>query len=205
MKAIGLGLGRTGTNSLRLALNQLGLGPCHHMEEVLMHQEIMVPQWTAAAKGKADWDAIYAGYNSACDWPTAAFTHELYRQYPDARYILTNRSVESWLTSFGETIYKLMAAKSQLPPGMMPWYEMGSAVLQKSGIVTGMDKAALSAAFEAHSKMVKSTIPKAQLLVYEVVQGWQPLCDFLGVPVPSGEFPRSNNRVEFWDNLPPIN
>jgi len=204
MKVIGLGVGRTGTNSLKLALNQLGFGPCHHMEEIIMHQQTMVPLWMAAANGDADWPAIYAGYQSADDWPTAAFTHELYKEYPHAKYILTYRSVESWLASFSETIYKLMGAKSQLPAEMMPWYEMGSSVLRKSGFVLGMDKAALAAAFEAHNRMVKAVIPHSQLLVYQVSDGWKPLCDFLGVAVTSGDFPQSNNRVAFWDNLPPV-
>lgn len=205
MKVIGLGLGRTGTNSLRLALNQLGLGPCHHMEEVIMHQQTMVPLWTAAANGDADWPAIYAGYESADDWPTAAFTRELYKEYPNAKFILTYRSVESWLASFNDTIYKLMNAKSQLPAEMMPWYAMCSSVLAKSGFVLGMDQAALAAAFEAHNSMVKAVIPPSQLLAYQVSEGWKPLCEFLGVAVPSGDFPRSNNRIEFWDNLPPVN
>ena len=84
LKVIGLGLGRTGTNSLKLALNQLGLGPCHHMDEVLQNQAKMVPLWMDALNGRANWAAVYEGYNSADDWPTAGFTKELYAAFPKA-------------------------------------------------------------------------------------------------------------------------
>lgn len=204
LKVIGLGLGRTGTNSLRLALNQLGLGPCHHMEEVLENQSSMVPQWADAVNGKPDWPEIYKGYNSACDWPTAAFTTELYAAYPRAKYVLTIRSAESWLASFGETIYKFMGAKNQLPAEMMTWYAMAEGMLKKSDFKLGMTDIELKLAFAAHNDFVRATIPARQLLVFEVKQGWPSLCNFLNLPPPETPFPRSNDRTEFWNNLPPV-
>jgi len=201
MKVIGTGVGRTGTYSLKLALNQLGFGPCHHMEEVLHHLPVQVPLWSAATQGRADWRAIYNGYPSAVDWPTAGFFRELYKAYPTAKFVLTLRSPETWTDSFDNTIYKLLAARDQAPPDKREWLAMASGVIAKTGFPPGLDRAALLKAFVAHNEAVKATIPANQLLVYEVKEGWGPLCQFLGVPVPAGDFPRTNDRAEFWDRV----
>jgi Sulfotransferase domain len=201
ISVIGAGVGRTGTNSLKLALNQIGCGPCHHMDEVIHNMAVQVPLWAAAARGKPDWSAIFTGYNSAVDWPVASFYRETHKQYPTAKFILTVRSPESWYASFSETIYKLISAPHGAPPHMQDWLAMGTAVLAKSGVKLGMDEVGLKAAFNAHNEAVKSAIPTKQLLVYEVKQGWEPLCAFLGKPVPSEDFPRSNDRAAFWDRV----
>lgn len=201
LKAIGAGLGRTGTNSLRLALNDLGLGPCHHMHEVVAHFPVQVPLWDAAAKGRPDWQAIYDGYLSAVDWPTASFYRELHAVYPDAKFILTVRSLESWVDSFSETIYALMAGRAQAPAQLGPWFDMSMPILAKAGFPLGLDKAALGDAFRAHTAAVKAAIPADKLLVYEVKEGWAPLCSFLDLPIPATEFPRTNNREDFWENV----
>ena len=199
---IGAGVGRTGTYSLKTAIAQLGLGPCHHMEEVLHHMPVQLPLWEKAVKGGAggsNWDAIYDGYQSAVDWPTAGFFRELGNAYPEAKFILTVRSPESWAASFSETIYTLLAGKDQAPPHMQAWLDMAAAVIAKSGFPAGMSPPALAEAFTAHNDAVKAAIPPRNLLVYEVKQGWEPLCAFLGKPVPSEVFPKTNNRVEFWE------
>ncbi len=203
ISVIGVGVGRTGTNSLRLALNQLGLGPCHHMDEVIQNMTVQVPLWAAAAKGNPDWTAIFKGYGSAVDWPTASFYRELHKQYPTAKFVLTQRSTESWYASFSETIYKLLGMKDELPTHMQDWLTMSLAVLAKAGVTNGMDETGLKAAFNTHNEAVKAAIPAKQLLVYEVSQGWEPLCAFLGKPVLSEAFPRSNDRTAFWENLKP--
>jgi len=199
LKVIGTGLGRTGTNSLRVALNQLGLGPCHHMEEVATQLPVQVPLWDAAVHGRPDWAAIYAGYASAVDWPTAGFFRELFKAYPDAKFVHTERSAESWVASFSETIYALMAGRDQAPPVMQPWFAMAIPLLAKSGFPMGLDKADLEKAFNAHNQAVRAAVPAASLLVFEVKQGWEPLCKFLGVPVPATPFPKTNNREDFWE------
>ena len=199
IKVIGAGVGRTGTNSLRLALNELGLGPCHHMEEVAMNLPTQVPLWQAAVEGHADWEAIYNGYRSAVDWPTAGFFRELHAAYPDAKFILSVRNPESWVESFSETTYALMAGKDQAPPHMHAWFDMAIPVLGKTGFPLGLNKAGLAQAFMAHSAAVKYAIPAENLLVYEVKQGWEPLCNFLDVPIPATAFPKTNNRADFWD------
>ena len=199
MKVIGLGVGRTGTYSLKLGLEQLGFGPCHHMEEVLKNAPVQIPLWSAAAGGDADWDAIYEGFESAVDWPTACFYRELYEAFPSAKFVLTHRTPESWAASFSETIYKLLAGRADAPEKMQAWLDMGYRVIAKTGFPDGLDNEALEKAFSAHNEAVKATIPASQLLVYQVKEGWGPLCDFLGVAAPDGPFPRTNDRNEFWD------
>ena len=201
MKVIGAGVGRTGTYSLMLAINQLGFGPCFHMEEVLHAMPKQVPLWTAALTGNADWQAIYSGYNSAVDWPTAGFFKELISVYPMAKFILTERSAESWADSFTPTIYQLLAEKDSAPIEMKDWLAMSMEAVHKSGIPLGLNRQELMKAYTAHNDAVKNTIPADQLLVFDVKQGWQPLCEFLGVPVPNEPFPRSNDRGEFWDRV----
>lgn len=199
MNLIGTGVGRTGTYSLKLAINQLGLGPCHHMEEVLRNMPVQVPLWSAALDGRPDWKAIYSGYASTVDWPTACFFRELLEVYPAAKFVLTHRSSESWADSFGATIYKFIADRDQAPPEKREWLEMASGVIAKTGFPDGLNRDGLIEAFSAHNEAVKSTIPAGQLLVFEVKDGWGPLCEFLGAPVPSDPFPRTNSRAEFWD------
>jgi hypothetical protein len=201
ISVIGSGVGRTGTYSLKIAINQLGIGPCHHMEEVLHNMPVQVPLWSAALAGRPDWQAIYSGYMSAVDWPTACFYRELHQAYPTAKFILTHRSPESWADSFGATIYKLVADKDKAPPETQDWLEMAAGVITKTGFPGGLDREGLVKAFVAHNEAVKKAIPANQLLVYEIKDGWEPLCKFLGKSVPSEPFPRTNDRAEFWDRV----
>ncbi|WP_405227994.1 sulfotransferase family protein [Lentisalinibacter sediminis] len=201
LEVIGAGVGRTGTYSLKLALNRLGVGPCHHMEEVLHNMPAQVPLWSAATAGKPDWSQIYEGYGSAVDWPTAGFFRELAGEYPSARFVLTLRDPERWADSFGATIYTLLAGRDQAPEEMRAWLDMAASVIARTGFPPGLDRDGLVAAFTAHNDAVREAIPADQLLVFEVRQGWEPLCAFLGMPVPDEEFPRTNHREEFWDRV----
>ena len=201
LKVIGAGVGRTGTYSLKLAIDRLGLGPCHHMIEVRQNMPVHVPLWTAAVNGKPDWQAIYEGYESAVDWPTAGFFRELLAAYPSAKFILSTRSPESWVESFSETIYKALAGMDHAPPELRAWIAMSGRVIDKTGFPLGLDAAGLTEAYIAHNEAVKAAIPTKQLLLYQVKDGWEPLCAFLGVPVPSEPFPRTNDRIEFWDHV----
>lgn len=199
MKIIGAGVGRTGTMSLKLALQALGFGPCYHMEAVFNDLEKRVPQWNAVLAGKPDWSAIYDGFQSGVDWPTAAFYRELHAAFPDAKFILSTRSPESWAASYGETIAKLIADRANAPAPVQPWLEMAHGVIAQNGFPDGLSDAELAERFIAHNEAVKAAIPEGQLLVFEVKQGWAPLCAFLGVDAPDGPFPRTNDRAEFWD------
>src|SRR3974390_1233499 len=109
LKIVGAGLGRTGTHSLQLALQQLLGGPCYHMLEVIADPEVKVQQWMDAMDGNADWDEIMKGYVASVDWPAAAFWRELTAQYPDAPVLLSTRATaEQWFRSFGSTILEVM-------------------------------------------------------------------------------------------------
>ena len=198
-EVIGAGVGRTGTYSLKLALEQLGLGPCHHMEEVLKNPQRQIPLWTAAARGEPDWASTFAGYRSAVDWPTAAFWRELADAYPTSRVVLTTRNAERWCDSYLETIHAFLSKAEEAPPHLRPWFEMAFAVTAKSGFGARASRADIIKAFEAHAEAVKSAIPAERLLVYEVKDGWQPLCSFLGRTTPAAPFPKTNNREEFWE------
>lgn len=201
LKVIGAGVGRTGTYSLRTALIQLGLGPCHHMEEVIHNQSRQVPLWQAAVDGNPDWADIYKGYQTTVDWPTATYFRELSAVYPQAKFVLTVRPVQVWAESFSETIYKVLQGRVHAPAAMQPWLTMCAGVIGKAGFVDGLDVAGLMAAFEAHVAAVKAAIPADRLLVFHVKEGWEPLCAFLGAPVPDGDFPRTNDRSEFWERI----
>lgn len=199
LRVIGAGLGRTGTYSLRLGINQLGFGPCFHMEDVARNLPAQLPLWQAALAGDADWNAIYDGFGSAVDWPTARFFRELNVAYPDAKFVLGHRDPRSWADSFGETIYKLVADRQDAPAQFQAWLDMCAETIRQSGIPMGAGRDGLAAAFSAHNAAVQEAIPHERLLLFHAGDGWEPLCAFLGVPVPDGPFPHTNNRSEFWD------
>lgn len=201
LKVVGAGIGRTGTMSLKLALEQLGFGPCHHMVEVLNNMPAQLPLWQAAVEGQPDWAKIYQGYHSAVDWPTARFYRELHVAYPDAKFVLGYRSPQSWAESFQHTIYMALSDISKAPEEQHDWLRMVTELLVQNGIPPGLDLAGLEKGFETHVESVKAAIPPERLLVFQAKNGWDPLCRFLGVPVPDGPYPRTNDRAEFWEHM----
>lgn len=204
LSVIGSGFGRTGTMSLKIALERLGLGPCHHMEEVMEHPE-QLDHWCAAAKGEAvDWDTVYAGYRSTVDWPGAHFWRDLAKAYPDARIIHTIRPVQSWWNSYSRTIAKILGATgtSGVDHEMKTIPQMAFAIVAEQTFAGSYDdKEATIKAFEKCTDDVVSSIDAERLLVFEVSDGWQPLCDFLDLPVPNEPFPRSNNQDAFIEQF----
>jgi hypothetical protein len=200
LKVISAGFGRTGTMSLKLALEQIGFGPCHHMIEVIHNGEGQVPLWNDALAGKPDYAAIYDGYSSAVDWPTAAFWQELADVYPDAKIVLSSRSAESWYASISETILATVWAPETWPPQAVDWFRMVSKVLERS-FGDAKTKDELIAVFHAHEAAVKAAIPAERLLVHSAKDGWAPLCAFLGVPVPAEPYPRTNSKEEFFQHM----
>ena len=192
LSIIGAGLGRTGTASLKVALETLGFGRCHHMSEVFGSPD-QIGHWTRAAAGKPDWPAIFEGYGAAVDFPAAAFWRDLADFYPDARIILSVRDPEKWWESTQETILSPLAEKS-MPK--MPFAPVIKDVVWRffDGEIHDHDR--LIAAFNRHTDEVKAAIPKDRLLVYEAKDGWAPLCRFLGKPVPASPFPRVNSKEE---------
>jgi len=192
LSVIGAGLGRTGTASLKVALETLGLGKCHHMSEVFGSPE-QTDLWVKAAHGAPDWPTIFKGYGSAVDFPTAAFWRELADYYPDAKIILSLRDPEKWYESTQETILSpAMAAGLE----HLPFAPVVKNVVNRFFDDEIHDRDHLIRKFNQHNDEVIKTIPKDRLLVFEAKEGWAPLCKFLGKPVPNEPYPRVNSKEE---------
>ena len=191
LKIIGSGLGRTGTATLKAALEQLGF-PCHHMIEVFMHQE-SIPLWVDAFNGKANWSAIYKGYMATVDYPGAIFWRELVKEYPDALVLHSVRDPDEWFESTQATIFAPGSPADTAPP---PFKDMFQGLFRAIKINIH-DRASMLEYFHRHSAEVQSEIPAQKLLVYDVREGWAPLCRFLDLPVPATPFPKLNTRQEF--------
>ena len=197
LKVIGAGLGRTGTMSLKLALDQLGLGPTYHMTEVFKNPE--APGWWADAAdgGGPGWETIFAGYNSTVDWPSATFYKELAAAYPDAKVILTERPGAEWQKSARETIF---APRDFTPPPVFG--RMVTHCIDRMFDGRRNDPGHAIAVFERHNAEVRRVVPPGRLLVYQVSEGWGPLCEFLGVERPADEMPHVNTTAEFNARMP---
>jgi len=196
---IGVGLGRTGTLSLKQAFEQLGLGRCYHMIEVLRRPD-HAPLWSALAQGEdVSFDQLFEGYQGTVDWPGAYFWRELVDCYPKAKVVLTIRPAESWYQSISQTI--LPALQQPLPagdPARIAQLRMTQGIVGKRTFQGRLgDKQHVLTTYEQHNAEVQRVVPKERLLVYDVAEGWTPLCEFLGVPVPKPAFPHVNRMEEF--------
>ena len=199
LQVVGTGFGRTGTNSLKLALEQLGFGPCHHMFEV-RDNPALLPYWQAAAHGALpDWDAVFAGYAASVDWPGARFWREITTHFSAAKVVHSTRDAESWIRSVHATIWPAMRDRASRAAGpARDRMEMAHALIVEQTFGGRLDDADHAVAvYRAHEAEVRRSIPAALLLVYEVAAGWGPLCAFLGVPVPESPFPRVNTTEQF--------
>ncbi|HEY0700183.1 MAG TPA: sulfotransferase [Micromonospora sp.] len=219
LEVIGVGFGRTGTGSLKAALNQLGLGPCHHMSELLRQIPERAADWTAVLDGaEPDFERLYAGYRSTVDWPGATYWRELVEAYPQAKVILTVRDPDAWYTSADRSIGWMLRGSVSRPRRLVLWYRLAAMYgtswrtrwgLRHWGPMTKRllwerqfggrfdDRAHTTDVHRRHVRAVLEHVPADRLLVYEVAQGWQPLCEFLGVDVPDEPFPLVNQGDEF--------
>lgn len=196
LEVIGAGFGRTGTESMKLALERLGYQRCHHMTEVLGN-DAQIAAWRAIAAGGApDWAQVFEGYRAAVDWPSAFFWRELAEVYPQAKVILTQRSAESWYRSFSNTI--LVYLKQARESGEV---ESVGYRLIADRVFGGRpdDPEHAMAIYEASIREVKESIPATRLLVHEPGDGWEPLCHFLGREIPDAPYPRTNSTAAFRD------
>lgn len=204
LEIIGSGFGRTGTRSLKDALEILGFGPCHHMDEVLDNPD-QVPKWQAYAAGLAtDVADLFAGYRAQVDWPGAHVWRQSAARFPQAKVLHSVRPEEKWWASYSKTIGKLMTIYRDLPMPPHVHDMMAAAdqmIVQDTLGGKPLDREACLAAYRARLAEVQATIAPERLLIFDVAQGWGPLCAFLGVPVPDQPFPRRNDSVEFWDDL----
>ncbi len=205
LEVIGAGFGRTGTLSLKIALEQLGFGPCYHMMEVFKNPDFSGYWKRAAFNEVMDWDEVFAGYRATVDWPACSYWKELATAYPDAKVVLSVRDPVSWHESTQNTIFsKAMAERAAAaPPDENRMGMMKKIVFDTfSGRVADREHAI--SVFNQHIEDVKREIPADRLLVYGMGDGWGPLCSFLQVPVPDTPYPRTNSTEEFADIFPPL-
>jgi hypothetical protein len=213
MKVIGAGLPRTGTLSQKVALEMLGLGPCYHMVNVLADLDL-APHWREAMDGDANWDEVFDGFESTVDWPGSFFYQELIEKYPDAKVILGVRDGESWARSMRETIWgvfygdglvrHLSSARGNVDPKWRGYIDMMMDMWERSGLMDGGEDTtaeSMASAMERYQEEVKQNVPSDRLLVWSVQEGWEPLCEFLEVPVPDAPFPKTNDAKEFGARL----
>jgi hypothetical protein len=198
LRVVGAGLGRTGTHSLKLALEQVLGGPCYHMLEVINRPD-QAAAWHAAARGEEpDWAVFLGGYVATVDWPAASFWQELAHASPEAVIVLSVRDSEAWWKSASETIFSVVARGAPPDdPGAVAELAMITEVLDRRFTSGWRDRATAIAAYDAHNAQVRATAPPHRLLEWRPGDGWEPLCGALGVAVPAEPFPHVNTTSEF--------
>jgi hypothetical protein len=212
MRLIGAGLPRTATLSQKIAIEVLGVGPCYHMVNVLGELEL-VGQWRQALEGNANWAEIFDGFQSTVDWPGSYFYRELMDVYPDAKFLLSARDPEVWARSMRETIWStlygddlmghLSAARQEVDPKWRAYSDLMREMWSTSGLMNGKGTTLgwMSSAMQRYQDEVQATVPAERLLVWSPGDGWEPLCEFLDVPVPEMPFPHLNDSKEFSNRI----
>lgn len=217
LAVIGAGLPRTGTYSLKHALEQLGYGRCHHMAEVFENPPLARHWEQVFDRQDVDWEDVFDGYGATVDAPSCWVYEELAARYPEAKVLLTRRSdPDAWVRSMLATTmnpdFRAAMLKSPLAPMMQ---KMGAFVMGGAGDAPeapppsepppAPDRDMLVKLYEQHNAAVRAAIPAERLLEFQVADGWEPLCDFLGKPVPDTPFPRMNSTEEFNRSFDPKN
>lgn len=191
LTVIGTGFGRTGTDSMRLALNQLGFGPTHHMHEINTDPDLRA-RWRRLALGAPpDWDELFRGYGACVDWPSAFYWRTLIGVYPEARVVLTWRSADSWWASFEKTILATMRRTTD-PEGL-------ALTLIAEQVFGGRpdDREHAIGIYQRNVDEVMATVSTERLLIHRLGDGWEPLCRHLGVAIPATDYPRVNSTADF--------
>lgn len=200
MDVIGTGFGRTGTLSTKLALERLGFGPCHHMFEAMNHPG-QFRVLAAHVRGEpVDWSELFGSYRSQVDFPGATIWQELLDAYPDAKVLHNVRDPERWYDSTMATIYPARSSVAPWVRRLLPWLDEAFEVNEHliwQGLFEGRfeDRRRALEIFEERTAEVRAIVPPDRLLVFDVADGWEPLCAFLDVPVPDEPFPRANDRM----------
>jgi Sulfotransferase domain len=213
IKVIGAGLPRTGTLTQKLALEQLGFGPCYHWVNLLADLD-QVGIWNRALDGESSWEEAFAGHGCTVDWPGGYFYRELMEAYPEAKVLLSVRDPQKWERSFretivglrhGESLMRLLAsARGEVDPhwkrylalvDRMFWGPQGTFAEGYS------EPQQLIEQMTRHNEEVQRVVPSERLLVWDVTEGWGPLCEFLGVEVPAEPLPHANDRDTFLERV----
>jgi hypothetical protein len=213
MKVIGAGLPRTGTLSQKVALEMLGFGPCYHMVNVLSDLD-QAQTWRRALEGAQPWDEIFEGCQATVDWPGSFFYKEIADYHPDAKVMLSVRSADGWERSMRDTIWgifygdilirDLSYARARVDSKWRGYLELMEEMWQQSGLIpdgADTDPETMKSAMDRFNDQVQETIPADRLLVWSVGDGWDPLCEFLEVPVPDTPFPHLNDSKVFAERI----
>jgi hypothetical protein len=196
IQVVGAGLGRTGTHSLKLALEQLLGGRCYHMIEVFGLPE-HIPLWKAAAEGSPpDWADMLSDFNAIVDWPGGSFWPELSAAFPDAPVLLSTRDSEGWWKSASSTIFQVLKSAPSMDMGDQ-FEPMIMAIFSNRFTADYLDRDAAIAAYERHNAEVRASVPADRLIDWSPGDGWEPICERLGLAVPSEPFPHVNTTEEF--------
>lgn len=199
LKVIGTGFGRTGSHSLKLALEMLGFGPCYHMMEVFAHPE-HIAVWDGLAAGtRSDFDTALAGFPATVDWPSTYFWRQLMARNPGAKILHSERPSEEWWQSISRTIFASLTrpVSDDGPHWQAGFRDMTHRVILGGTFGDDLSKENAIAVYERHNRAVREEVPADRLLVFNSREGWEPLCHFLGVAVPDVAFPKTNSTDEF--------
>lgn len=201
LEVIGIGLPRTGTMSLKLALEALGFGPCYHMIEVFSRPD-HIEFWSDALETEPPWEELFRDFRSTTDTPACFFWRQLTRQYPGAPCIVTTRDSGEWYDSFRSTVCEVVLNPENAPDDLHYRVQKMAKKLILDTMFQGAfyDKATMISLYEQHLSEVRRTI-SGPLLEFDVTEGWEPLCEFLSVEVPTVPFPFVNSRLEFRERF----
>jgi hypothetical protein len=207
MKLIGAGYGRTGTMSLKDALDTLGIGPCLHMIDLLREPDLAARWLPLVADRPVDWSEVFAGFEATVDWPGCVYYRELMRAFPDAKVVLNVRDFDGWHASMLNTVYairKIKMSGAELPyegtesaASPTTWQVIGKSVWEPFAGLDFENPAVMRPVWERHHERVRAHVPPDRLLEYRIGDGWEPLCAFLDAPVPDEQFPHYNDTPFF--------
>jgi hypothetical protein len=197
LKLVGAGLGRTGTHSLKLALEQVLGAPCYHMFEVLQHPDDIAHWQLAADGGEPDWEQLFSQYVATVDWQGASFWREISAVFPDAIVLLSVRPADEWWNSANRTIFEISRRPTPPDPVMQAQMRMVKTILADRFTPEWTSEGPAKDAYERHNAAVRALVPADRLVEWQPGDGWEPICDALGVPVPDAPFPHVNTSEEF--------
>jgi hypothetical protein len=215
MKLIGAGLPRTATTTQMFALEQLGLGRCYHMRDLLVDLESGLPLWESADQGAPEWERIFGDAGSTVDWPSARYYRELMSYYPEAKVLLSVRDAEDWVPSMRQTVWGIFHGDSVIRhlcdarAVIDPLWRRYAALMrsmtweEEAGVLAGetYTDEGLAAVMERWNQTVIDTVPAERLLVWNPREGWDPLCEFLDTDIPSEPLPRLNDTNSFREGI----
>jgi hypothetical protein len=195
LRLIGAGPGRTGTTSLKLALEELLGAPCYHMLE-LRNRPGDPDVWADAYAGRLpDWADVFDGYAATVDWPAAPFWREMSAAFPEAPILLSTRDADAWWKSASSTIFVALATYFAPDAPDDGWTQMGVGMM--NAFTPGWrDEESAKAAYLAYNDHVRATAPTGRLVEWQPEDGWGPLCDAVGLPVPDRPFPHANTTAD---------